>query len=61
MKCGYIRVSKDKQTMALQEDALLVEQGDCIFTEKMSGKRFDRPEFLDMLDGTQTEYVIVVR
>jgi DNA invertase Pin-like site-specific DNA recombinase len=46
MKIGYIRVSRDKQTTALQEDAMRQEQCDRVFTDKMSGKRFDRPEFL---------------
>lgn len=50
MKIGYIRVSRDKQTTALQEDALAQEHCERIFTDKMSGKRFDRPEFLNMLD-----------
>ena len=50
MKIGYIRVSRDKQTTALQEDAMDKEHCERVFTDKMSGKRFDRPEFLKMLD-----------
>ena len=50
MKIGYIRVSRDKQTTALQEDALHQERCDLVFTDKMSGQRFDRPEFLRMLE-----------
>ena len=38
MKIGYIRVSRDKQTTALQEDAMREEQCDRVFTDKMSGK-----------------------
>jgi DNA invertase Pin-like site-specific DNA recombinase len=60
MKFGYIRVSRDKQVTALQDDALRVEQCDRIFTDKMSGKRFDRPEFLRMLDMARPGDVIVV-
>jgi len=60
MKIGYIRVSRDKQTTALQEDAMRQEQCDRVFTDKMSGKRFDRPEFLRMLDVARTGDVIVV-
>jgi DNA invertase Pin-like site-specific DNA recombinase len=60
MKFGYIRVSRDKQVTALQEDALRVEQCDRTFTDKMSGKRFDRPEFLRMLDVARAGDVIVV-
>jgi len=60
MKIGYIRVSRDKQTTALQEDAMKSEQCERAFTDKMSGKRFDRPEFLKMLDVARTGDVIVV-
>jgi len=60
MKIGYIRVSRDKQTTALQEDAMRQEQCDRVFTDKMSGKLFDRPEFLRMLDVARPGDVIVV-
>ena len=46
-KYGYIRVSSKEQNPARQKDALLkagVEE-DYIFTDKMSGKDFDRPEY----------------
>src|SRR6266571_2709494 len=60
VKIGYIRVSRDKQTTALQEDAMKNEQCGRVFTDKMSGKRFDRPEFLRMLDVARPGDVIVV-
>lgn len=60
MKIGYIRVSRGKQTTALQEDAMKREQCERVFTDKMSGKRFDRPEFLKMLDIVRQGDVIVV-
>jgi DNA invertase Pin-like site-specific DNA recombinase len=60
MKIGYIRVSRDKQTTALQVDAMKREQCEKIFTDKMSGKRFDRPEFLQMLEVARAGDVIVV-
>ncbi len=60
MKIGYIRVSRDKQTTALQEDAMQSEQVERVFTDKMTGKRFDRPEFLRMLDVARAGDVIVV-
>jgi DNA invertase Pin-like site-specific DNA recombinase len=60
MKIGYIRVSRDTQTTALQEDALRAEQCERVFTDKMSGKRFDRPEFLRILDVARAGDVIVV-
>jgi DNA invertase Pin-like site-specific DNA recombinase len=42
MKIGYIRVSRDKQTTALQEDAMNKEHCERVFTDKMSGKRLGR-------------------
>ncbi len=60
MKIGYIRVSRDKQTTALQEDAMSKEQCKRVFTDKLSGKRFARPEFLRMLDVARPGDVIVV-
>lgn len=60
MKIGYIRVSRDKQTTALQEDAIQQEQCGRVFTEKMSGMRDDRPEFLKMLDMARQGDIIVV-
>ncbi len=60
MKIGYIRVSRDKQTTALQEDAMSNEHCERVFTDKMSGQRLDRPEFLRMLDIARPGDVIVV-
>ena len=60
MKFGYIRISTDKQNTALQEDAMSREQCDRIFTDKMTGTRFDRPEFLRMLDMTRPGDIVVV-
>ncbi len=60
MKIGYIRVSRDKQTTALQEDAMRKEECERTYTDKMSGKRFDRPEFMKMLDAARAGDVIVV-
>ena len=60
MKIGYIRVSKDQQTTALQEDALCQAQCERTFTDTMTGKRFDRPEFVKMLDMVRSGDVIVV-
>ena len=60
MKFGYIRISTNKQTTALQEDAMSKEQCDRTFTDTMSGKRFDRPEFLRMLDMARPGDIVVV-
>jgi DNA invertase Pin-like site-specific DNA recombinase len=46
-KYGYIRVSSKEQNPARQKDALLkvgIEEG-YIFTDRMSGKDFERPEY----------------
>lgn len=46
-KYGYIRVSSKEQNLVHQEDAILkagVEKG-FIFTDKKSGKDFDRPNY----------------
>ncbi len=60
MNIGYIRVSRDKQTTALQEDAIGQAQCERTFTDKMSGVRDDRPQFLAMLDMARRRDVIVV-
>jgi DNA invertase Pin-like site-specific DNA recombinase len=60
MKFGYIRVSRDKQTTLLQEDAMKLEQCDRVFIDKFTGTRFDRPQFLAMLDMARSGDVIVV-
>ena len=60
MIIGYIRVSKNKQLTALQDDAMARAGCSRIFTDKMNGKRFDRPEFLKMLDILRPGDILVV-
>jgi DNA invertase Pin-like site-specific DNA recombinase len=60
MKIGYILVSKDKQATILQEDAMQREECKRVFVDKMTGKRFDRPEYLKMLELARPGDVIVV-
>lgn len=60
MKIGYIRVSQETQAISLQQDALEKDGCERIFVDKMSGKRFDRPEFQHMLDIAREGDVIVV-
>jgi len=60
MKIGYIRVSKDKQATILQEDAMQREECKRVFVDKMTGKRFDRPEYLKMLEMARPGDIIVV-
>jgi DNA invertase Pin-like site-specific DNA recombinase len=60
VKIGYIRVSKDKQATILHEGAMKREECKRVFTDKMTGKRFDRPEYLRLLDLARSGNVIVV-
>jgi DNA invertase Pin-like site-specific DNA recombinase len=61
MIIGYIRVSKNKQLTILQDDAMAKVQCDRIYTDKgISGKRFDRPEFLKMLEMLRPGDILVV-
>ena len=60
MKLGYMGVSRDIQTTALQEEAIRQEQCERVFTEQMAGKPFDRPQFLSMIGMAQPGDVIVV-
>jgi len=60
MRIGYIRVSRDKQTTALQEDAIQKVECKRVFIDTMSGVRDDRPEFQRMLDMARHGDVIVV-
>ncbi len=60
MLIGYIRVSKNKQLTAIQDDAMARVHCDRIYTDKMTGKRFDRPEFLKMLEILRPGDVLVV-
>lgn len=48
---GYIRISGDKQTTALQEDAMKREACERICIDKMSGKRFDRKVVIKVGDA----------
>ena len=47
---GYARVSKEEQDLSLQIDALKKHGVIRIFTDKQTGTRFDRKEFLAALD-----------
>ncbi len=60
MKIGYIRVSKNKQLTALQDDAMAREQCERTFTDKMTGKRFDRKALSEMLDFARQGDIIVI-
>lgn len=49
---GYIRVSSKDQNIDRQLDAIreYVKEEHCIFTDKMSGKDFNRPQYLTLKD-----------
>jgi DNA invertase Pin-like site-specific DNA recombinase len=57
---GYIRVSKNKQLTALQDDAMRSVQCDKVFTDKMTGKRFDRAQLTALLAFARPGDIIVV-
>ena len=63
MEYGYIRVSSASQNVARQVDALH-EAGiadDQIYTDKMSGKNFNRPSWRRMVRRLKTGDVLVVQ
>ncbi len=60
MLIGYARVSRDDQNLDLQLDALTKAGCERIFEEKKTGSRFDRPEFIRMLDVARKGDIIVV-
>lgn len=64
MLVGYMRVSSDndRQTTALQRDALLTAGVDArqLFEDKASGARDDRPGLAEALDSTRSGDCLVV-
>ena len=57
---GYARVSKTEQHLALQLDALKKRGVIRIFTDKQTGTRFDRVQFLAALEYVNPEDTLVV-
>ncbi len=57
---GYARVSKTEQHLALQLDALKNRRVIRIFTDKQTGIRFDRKEFLAAMDYLNEGDTLVV-
>ncbi|QHA36863.1 helix-turn-helix domain-containing protein [Rossellomorea marisflavi] len=60
MKIGYARVSTQDQSLDLQVDALQKAGCERIYTEKMSGRKDDRPELQKCLDALRSGDVLVV-
>jgi len=56
---GYACVSTDDQETHLQIDALETAGCECIFQEKMSGVRSDRPELKRLLDNARNGDIVV--
>ena len=57
---GYARVSKEEQNLALQLDALKKRGVIRVFTDKQTGTRFDRAQFLSALDYLNEGDTLVV-
>src|SRR5947209_12331408 len=57
---GYARVSKEEQHLGLQVDALKKHGVIRIFTDKQTGTRFDRKEFLAALEYVNPGDTLVV-
>lgn len=58
MLIGYARVSTKDQDSALQEEAFLKAGAACIFIEKASGTKEDRPKLAKMPDMARKDDVI---
>ena len=60
MIIGYARVSTIDQNLDRQLDLLKAYGVEKIFTEKVTGKKFDRPELLRMIDQLRDGDVVIV-
>ena len=60
MLLGYMRVSTDDQTMALQQDALQGAGCDRLYTDVASGAKADRPGLTKLLDQARTGDTVVI-
>jgi DNA invertase Pin-like site-specific DNA recombinase len=57
---GYARVSTDGQTLDAQQAALKTAGAECIYAEKISGARSDRPQLAKMLKALEEGDTVVV-
>jgi len=60
MKFGYARVSTKDQSLDLQEDALLKEGCEKIYSEHISGAKSSRPQLDEMVGQLRSGDVVVV-
>ena len=60
MKIGYARVSAKDQSLNLQVDALKEAGCKKIYSEHISGAKFERPELQAMMEHLRTGDIVVV-
>lgn len=60
MKIGYARVSSKAQNLARQLEALEAAGCEKIYTDKISGKNFERPEYQKMILELTSDDVVII-
>ena len=60
MIIGYARVSTKEQNLARQLEALKNAGCEKIYTDKISGKNFDRPDYQRMISELTSEDVVII-
>lgn len=60
MKIGYARVSDKGQNLARQLEALEAAGCDKIYTDKISGKNFERPEYQKMIASLTSDDILII-
>ena len=60
MKVGYIRVSTIEQNEARQVESLKAEGVEKIYMDKQSGKDFERPEYIRMINELNEGDVVIL-
>ena len=60
MKYGYARVSTTKQDLTSQIEKLKAENCEKIYTDKLSGRNNNRPEFNKLLNQLQPQDILVI-
>lgn len=60
MKIGYARVSSKEQNLARQIEALQEAGCEKIYTDKISGKNFERPEYQKMISELTSEDIVII-
>lgn len=60
MKIGYARVSSKEQNLARQLEALGAAGCEKIYSDKISGKNFERPEYQKMISELASDDIIII-